>query len=258
MTTSRSKLLSSKDLEIDPANRETQNTGRLQPVVIAVEELAALLQLASPALPIGSFSYSQGLESAIEAGLVYDPPSACQWIKSGLRELIGRCDLPIFFRQYDHWAAFNEAELEYLDRWFVSSRETRELREETEQMAWALSRIACQLGVADEKRRAVLSRLGPRAYPTAFAFMSYGFKITPLAAATAYCFSWLESQVSAALKAVPLGQSDGQRILSELRSIVSLVVQTGDRPLEEATTFAPSLAILSARHENQYTRLFRS
>jgi urease accessory protein len=228
------------------------------PLVTTVEELAALLQLASPALPVGAFSYSQGLESAIHSGLVHDAPTARGWMEDGLRWVIGHCELPVFFRQFDNWTIAQEADLEWLDRWFVASRETRELREETEQIAWALTRIAFNLEIGDEERRRILKKIKPTGFPTIYAFVACGLRIRPRAAATAYCFAWLENQVSAAIKAIPLGQSDGQKILAELRSTVSAVVGAGHIPIDQATTFAPYLAILSARHENQYTRLFRS
>ncbi len=236
----------------------TPDSRLLTPDSFPVEELTKLLQLASPALPLGSFSYSHGLETAIEAGLVRNAATTRSWIESGLRWVLGRCELPIFFHQFTSWQTRCVADLQALDRWFLASRETKELREETEQLGWSLARLALSLEINDEPRRDILRKIRPVSFPTVYAFVAQGFLLDPRAAAAAYCFSWSENQVAAALKAVPLGQTEGQKIIAELRPCLTEVIAQGELPLAQITTYAPHLAILSARHENLYTRLFRS
>jgi urease accessory protein len=142
---------------------------------------------------------------------------------------------------------------------FLASRETSELRRETEQMGWSLSQLATGLAWSDQIRRAQLAILKPIALPTAFAFAAMALGIDHESALAAYAFTWVENQVAAAVKAVPLGQMAGQKILFGMHAFIPEIVR---RALviapDEIRTFAPDLGILAARHENQYSRLFRS
>ena len=198
--------------------------------------LARLLQLASPALPVGAYSYSQGLEAAVEAGIVKDAPSAQVWISDALA-LLARFEAPVLWKMMQG---------EPLNDFFVASRETAELRAETLQMGHSLAKLLAELGVAVPTNEPAL--------PTAFACAARAWGISSHEAAVAYLWSWLENQVMAALKAVPLGQTAGQKILLELGGRLEAIVE------KEAqwSNFAPGLAYLSARHETQYSRLFRS
>jgi urease accessory protein len=226
-------------------------------MITTVEDLVSLLQLASPALPLGAFSYSQGLEAVIEAGLVRDENTARSWITSGLLEVLGRCELPVLFAQMTSWQMNALDDLKRVDHWFRITRETKELREETEQIGWSLVRLALSLEISDATRRQELADMRPISFPSAYAFVAQGLELNPEAAATAYAFSWIENQVSVAVKTVPLGQSAGQKILLALRPVVKRALEQ-PRQLEGVSTLAPHLAILSARHETQYSRLFRS
>jgi urease accessory protein len=202
--------------------------------------LPRLLQLASPALPVGAYSYSQGLEAAVEAGIVKDAASAERWIADALELAIGRFEAPVLWRML-HGEALND--------FFLASRESAELRAETLQMGHSLKRLVEELGLGrvpeDEP-----------AYPTAYAFAVERMKLEPRDAMVAYLWSWLENQVMAAVKAVPLGQTAGQKILLCLGARLSGVA--GRAQTAEPGNFVPGLAVLSARHENQYSRLFRS
>jgi len=201
--------------------------------------LARLLQLASPALPVGAYSYSQGLEAAVEAGIVKDAPSAQAWISDAL-ELLARFEAPVLWKMMQG---------EPLNDFFVASRETAELRAETLQMGHSLKKLIEELGLGSVPEP-------EPAYPTAFAFAVKQMKVEPRAALVAYLWSWLENQVMAAIKAVPLGQTAGQRILLALGNHLE---EIADRAVQlEPLNFAPGLAVLSARHETQYSRLFRS
>ncbi|MDE1182964.1 urease accessory UreF family protein [Paraburkholderia sp.] len=224
-----------------------------------IAELTALLHLASPALPIGAFSYSQGLEAAIEAQLVTDADSARNWIANGLTNVLAHGELPFLAHQIERWRSHDAAALAAANAEFLASRESAELRRETEQMGWSLRQLCASLEWGDEARRATLASITPVAQPTAFAFAAYTQDAATEATLAAYAFSWVENQAAAALKAVPLGQVAGQRIIVALRGPIDDAVQRAMATSpDQINTFAPQLGILSARHESQYSRLFRS
>jgi urease accessory protein len=227
-------------------------------------QMTALLQLASPALPIGGFSYSQGLEAAIEHGLIKDAESAQHWIADHLRHALTACELPVWVMQYRHLEQADAAALAHWNEWFLATRETRELRLETEQMGWSLVQLAQKMVWGDADQRALLEVLAshlPVALPTAYACAAAMRHIPLEAGLTAYAFTWIENQVAAAVKAVPLGQIAGQRMLDALQAdmpdVLAEALQRAEAP-PRLSTFSPQLAILSARHETQYSRLFRS
>jgi urease accessory protein len=237
----------------------TKTTITTTTTVMRVAELTALLHLASPALPIGAFSYSQGLESAIEHGLIHDGDSAREWIASGLTNVLARGELPFLAHQMTRWRDHDAAGLSAADEEFLASRESSELRRETQQMGWSLAQLCTQLEWGDAARLATLNAIKPVSQPTAFAFAAYAHDAAADAALAAYAFSWVENQAAAALKAVPLGQIAGQRIIVALRVAIDTAVEKAlDTSPGEINTFAPQLGILSARHESQYSRLFRS
>jgi len=227
-----------------------------------IAELTALLHLASPALPVGAFSYSQGLESAIDSQWVVDEPSTSEWIASGLANVLARCELPFVAHQIARWNTHDRdsiAALTAADGEFLASRESAELRRETEQMGWSLKQLCLSLEWGDAARRETLGALAPTAQPTVFAFAVAAHGVDARDALAAYAFSWIENQVAAAIKAVPLGQMAGQRIIVSLRGAIEAAVECAmTTPPEAINTFAPMLGVLSARHEQQYSRLFRS
>lgn len=226
---------------------------------IDLHELSALLHLASPALPIGAFSYSQGLEAAVESGLITDAATAGRWIGSQLQCVFARCEAPLLALQWRRWRGDDFAAVAQGNAWLLASRESAELRAETEQMGWSLAQLALALGWGGAAQQAVLATLKPVALPTVFAYAAIAHDIGLAACLNAYAFSWLENQVAAALKAVPLGQLAAQKLIVALRAeLPAVVARAIDTPAEAVSTFAPHLAILSARHENQYSRLFRS
>ena len=206
--------------------------------------LARLLQLASPTLPVGAYSYSGGLEAAIEAGAVHDAASAQRWIGDVLEFSMARMEAPILLRMMKNEEHWNET--------FLASRETAELRAETVQMGYSLNRLLKDLGLGEVP-------VEEPSFPAAFAYAAAQWKIEPEAALQAYFWAWLENQVMAAVKAIPLGQTDGQRILLSLGGLLpSLAAKAKNMTEQDLGNFAPGLAMLSARHETQYSRLFRS
>ena len=204
--------------------------------------LARLLQLASPTLPVGAYSYSQGLEAAIEAGIVFDSCSAQAWIGDVLELSMARMEAQVLRAQIaDPTQERND--------FFLATRETAELRAETLQMGQALSRLLKELGLEVCVKDA--------AYPTAYALAVRHWDIEPGEAIVAYLWSWLENQVMVAVKAVPLGQTAGQKILLALGERLEEIAERQIEPTSWAN-LAPGLAWLSVRHETQYSRLFRS
>jgi urease accessory protein len=214
--------------------------------------LVRLLQLASPALPVGAFSYSQGLEAAAEAGVVRDAASAESWIGDVFEWSVARMEAPVLLRLYAAWRAGDEAAARRWNALFLASRETAELRAETAQMGYSLACLLPELGVPSIAFEEI-------AFPAAFARAAAHWDIEPAEALAAYLWAWLENQAMAAIKALPLGQTEGQRMLLALGArIAGAVARAAALPDDELCNFAPGLALLSAKHETQYSRLFRS
>ncbi len=214
-----------------------------------------LLQLASPALPVGAYSYSQGLEAAVDAGIVHDAASAAGWIADVMALAIEPMDAPVFLRLVAAWEQGDRAAAARWNEESIASRESAELRAETLQMGFSLRNLLRDLEVPGV---AALD-FEELAFPTAFAFAVAAWRIDAREALAAYLYAWLENQVLAALKCVPLGQTDGQRMLLDLSSrIAPAVKRAASCRDEDLGNFAPGLAMLSSRHETQYTRIFRS
>ena len=223
--------------------------------------LVRLLQLASPTLPIGAYSYSQGLEWVVEAGTVHDAESASAWIGELLDHVMATGEAAIVWRLLVA-AQDNDCDWPAMSRWnawFRASRESSELRAETEQMGGSLAKLACDLDLLDSDTKAILPSLAPVTLPASYAIIARAFAVPPDAALIAYVWSWLENQVMAAIKAVPLGQVAGQRLLLTLGARIPAALAAAKAVADEdVASFAPGLALASARHETQYTRLFRS
>jgi len=214
--------------------------------------LPALLQLASPALPTGAFSYSQGLEMACALGVVHDEAGALAWIEAQWRNAFHPRELPTVDEAW-HAARDGDAEaLARIDARFVASRDSAEARAETLQMGAALLRWLSTIRA--DSAEAVLARgVGTRlCAPVAYALCARSQGLPAQAAVFGYGFAWLENQVQAAVKLVPLGQSAGQRLQVALRP------RLADALPSRAWSFAPLAAIAAMRHERLYTRLFRS
>jgi urease accessory protein len=223
---------------------------------------AALLQLiwlASPALPVGGFSYSEGLEAAIDAGVVTHEPGTRDWLLDQLALGQARSDLAAAALAFVAWQAGDEARAQALNAWVATTRESAELRLQSEQMGRSLAQWLRQRH-PDDARVAALDALAPvPTWPVAFALAATATGAPVRDALLAMAFAWAENQVQAAVRAVPLGQSAGQRILAALADAIPAAVDDAlARTDDTRQSFTPMLAILSARHETQYSRLFRS
>ena len=219
-----------------------------------------LMQLVSPALPVGAYTYSQGLEWAVESGRIRDEATAGAWIGDLLRHGIGRFEAPLVASLMAHWMAGNATEIARLNADFLASRESAELRAETMQMGFSLNRLLADLrDPALETLRGELDRLPEIAFPTVWSGLAAAWHIDPQAAVGGYLWAWAENQVMAALKAVPLGQAAGQRLLAELgQAVPAIAGKSLTLPEDEWSNLTPAFALSCARHETQYSRLFRS
>lgn len=226
---------------------------------LSAHALSRLLQLASPALPVGAYSYSQGLEAAVESGIAADAAGVGQWIGDVMASSMARLEAPAWWRLQAAWSAGDMEAVRYWNDWFIATRETAELRAETLQMGYSLRRLMLDVEDLGLKGVEELERLDDMAFPTAFAFAAVRWGIPPRMALGGYVWSWLENQVMAALKAVPLGQTDGQRLLAKLGARIPAICEEAVTVADEdLSNFMPGLAILSSVHETQYSRLFRS
>jgi urease accessory protein len=221
--------------------------------------LARLLQLASPTLPVGAYSYSQGLEAAVETGLVHDSASAGRWIGDVLAFAVARLEAPVWWRLHAAWSAGDLARVAHWNDIFRSTREGAELRAETLQMGYSLQRLLLEIGQFDEPSLTQLRGIADITFPAAFAFAVVRWEIPARSALIAYLWAWLENQVMAALKSVPLGQTDGQRLLLALAALLPAIAdEAGALGDDDLCNYAPGFAILCSQHETQYSRLFRS
>jgi len=226
---------------------------------LAPGSLLQLMWLASPALPVGGFSYSEGLEAAVEAGLVRNEQQTATWLLDQLHLGLARSELAVVSPAFRAWQRGDHARIAELNAWITTTREAAEMRLQTEQMGRSLVEWLKNRGVVDT-RVAVLAALQPApTWPVAFALAAAQTGAPLREALLSFAFGWAENMMQAAIKSVPLGQSAGQRMLARLAGEIPAAV---DHALslreDERQSFTPMLAILSARHETQYSRLFRS
>lgn len=219
-------------------------------------QLLHLLHLVSPALPVGAYAYSQGQEYAVECGFLSDADSAAEWIQGVMMHSVARLDLPVLSRSLQSWQECSREQVLYWDRFLRASRESAEFDLEDQQMGRALIRLLDSLGVAEAQS---WPRQDGCCFVTAFALASCHWRLAEAEVLQGYCWSWLENQVAAATKLVPLGQTEAQRVLVQLMPTVQAACERAMSVTDENIGAGlPALALLSAQHETQYSRLFRS
>lgn len=217
--------------------------------------LLHLMHIVSPALPVGAYAYSQGLEFAIDEQWLKGDAAVVDWIANTMRLSVGLQDAPVMVRCYDAWQQHDLRALHYWNEWILACRETKELLLEDQQLGQAMQRLLFSLDVpsADEPFAAAPS------YASQFALACCHWRISKTDAVQGFIYSWLENQIAAATKIVPLGQTHAQKMLVQLIADIpqvshdALIIGDDDMGLS-----LPGLAMASAQHERQYSRLFRS
>lgn len=218
-----------------------------------------LLQLASPALPVGAYSYSQGLEWAIDSGDVADPETARRWVADHLALVVARFEAPVYAACFAAWQRANWAEVARLNAEFIASRESAEPRAETLQLGFSYAAWCREVAPLAEPQRSVLAAMDRVCAPAAASLAALASGVAVRDGLIAYVFGFTENQVTVLVKAVPMGQIAAQKLLFAL---AASVLQTVDAALEleeaDWSSASPWLAIAQMKHETQYSRLFRS
>ena len=232
---------------------------RDRPAPVSASTLLQLMWLASPALPVGGFSYSEGLEAAVESGRVTNEAEAATWLRDQLHLSLARSDLAVCAKAFKAWQRDDLAHIAELNDWVTTTRETAEFRQQTQQMGRSLVEWLRNRAGTDARVDALKALAPAPTWPVAFALAALQTGAPLREALLSFGFGWAENMVQAALKAVPLGQSAGQRVLASLVvDLPAAVDRAAGLRDSERQAFTPMLAILSAQHEAQYSRLFRS
>ena len=215
-----------------------------------------LWQLMSPTLPVGAYSYSGGLEYAIEAGWVRDADGVADWLQGQLVHTLGRVDVPLLARLHACWCRDDRAGVVHYGQWLRASRETSELVGEDQHLGRALARLLNELGIPEAEP---WTRAPETSWAVVYALALVRWEIPLEEGVEAYLWAWCENQVAAAIKLVPLGQTAGQRLLLDLAEPIGAAAAAGLQLDDDAIGgTAPGVAIASSLHETQYSRLFRS
>jgi len=219
----------------------------------------ALLRLASPQLPIGGYSYSQGLEMAVENGWVNDSDSARRWLEDQLLLNLARFEAPLLLAHCEAAAQDDWPRLLQLAAEHRASRETRELQLESRQMGYSLTQLLDGLPELDQPARDCLAAADEPGLALAWALAARAWQITPADALAAWLWGWLENQLAVLMKTLPLGQQAAQRLTSQLMPTLTQAQREASELPERDWGSAPfGLVLTSMAHERQYSRLFRS
>jgi urease accessory protein len=224
--------------------------------------LLQLMWLASPALPIGGFSYSEGIEAGVDAAYIATFNAANDWLIDQLHLTLARADLAAVAKAIPAWRRGDLARIDELNDWVLQTRETSELRLQTEQMGrsmldWLRKQPSFHVNFQFDRNEQDF--LKSPTYPLVFALAASSTQAHVRDCMMSFAFGWAENMTQAAVRAVPLGQTDGQRILANLAEHIPAAVDAAMRLQDSGRqAFSPMLAILSSQHETQYSRLFRS
>lgn len=217
--------------------------------------LLKLLYLVSPALPIGAYAYSQGQEYAVDGGWLDGEAELSDWILGVMRHSVGTTDLPVLLRCYRAWECNDASALNEWNDLLIATRETKELLLEDEQLGMGLVRVLETHGFTRHQDQ---FHAKP-SFATLFALAGQQWQIPIETLMHGFLWSWLENQVAAATKTVPLGQTQAQRIMMALMDSIPEITKAAMQvPDESIGAGLPGLAMASCLHERQYSRLFRS
>lgn len=220
--------------------------------------LYRLMTWLSPAYPVGSFSYSHGIETAVAHGVVDDRATLENWISGHVRVGAGMSDAILFRHAYVAFASGDDSEVDTLMETARALAATAEIKLQTEQQGRAFVEAT-----ADAWSCEPIARLESKAesipFPVAVSAACAGHDIDPDAGVSAYLTELVANLVSAGMRLIPLGQRDGQRAIANLEPVIADAVrQSATASLDDIGSAAPAIDLASMRHENQYTRLFRS
>lgn len=222
-------------------------------------KLNRLLQLCSANLPVGGFSFSQGLEYAVEKDWINNAQTAESWIELNLSVAIAQTDLAIINRLYAALIENDHQAFKHWNEYILASRESFELHMADVAMGKALVRLLKLLDNLELGESSALLEIKELSFVSVFAIAAFGFELDLISAQSGYCWTYIDNQVAAATKLVPLGQTQAQNLLFGLSEKVDTVVSKANQVSDdEIGASLPHLAMASAWHENQYTRLFRS
>ena len=231
--------------------------GTAMPISLSSQALLSLLQLASSALPVGAYSYSEGLEALVEAGILKDKLGLQHWLQQELQCGAIRLEAAVMLRAYNATQVGDRATLRDWNAWLSAARETTELRQQSWQMGYSLCRLLQEL--QPELAPTIHACGEPYNFAIAFGMAAASWQIDREAAILGYLHSWATNLMNAGVKLIPLGQTAGQQLLLALQSSLSEATQTvlalDD---EDLCSCGWGLAIASMTHEVQYSRLFRS
>jgi urease accessory protein len=220
-------------------------------------ELLYLLQLSSPALPVGAYSYSEGLESLVFQQKITDDRQLFTWLDRELSNGSIRLETSVLLRIYQNDRSDNVDAINYWNRYLSATRETAELREQSWQMGQSLIRL---LGELEPNLVSSIENIAfPHNYATAWAIAAACWKIQLETAIVSYLYSWATNIITAAIKSIPLGQTAGQKLTLELQpTILRVAKEIMAIENSELGTFSWGMVLASMEHEIQYSRLFRS
>ncbi|MEX2335071.1 MAG: urease accessory UreF family protein [Pseudohongiella sp.] len=215
--------------------------------------LLRLLHLSSAGLPVGAYAFSHGLEYAIEAAWLKTDADIETWLSMQLRFSLAAVDLPVLFRLDTALANSDHDALRYWNDLILASRETRELQLTDTATGLALQKLLPELGVP------IIDMHGPVSFVTAFAQAARHWQISAETGGLGLCWSWIENQVNAATKLLPLGQTRAQRMMHALHAEVPAAMAAAALVQDDNIGASlPALSLASMHHETQYSRLFRS
>ncbi|MCJ8282465.1 MAG: urease accessory protein UreF, partial [Rivularia sp. ALOHA_DT_140] len=197
-----------------------------------IPNILYILQLVSPALPVGAYSYSEGLETLVENKIIHDVQSLKNWLTQELRYGANRLEAAVMLRSYNgaivlkddaSRIAKNFPTVSYWNNWLSATRETEELRNQSQQMGGSLIRLLKEL---QPQIIPIIQTLdNPCNYAVAFGIAASNWDINPQAALLGYLHSWVSNLITAGVKLIPLGQTAGQLLLLELQELISTTAE---------------------------------